>query len=212
MSVAWAVALAAAAPAWAGVRLDFDVTFRGAKQPAQAHYVAMYRLADGEHRLEVWRDSDVRLKRHTDAGIETVVTKPAGDAEWAMVVLDLKRRIRTDVGRTNLMRIGHFTDWLALSRLLARPVGAYELTAIGHGAPRIETPGPCRWYRLAQGSRASRICWSEAQQLPFVITDDKVVVQWRVTAFDSRPLPPGTFAIDDRGFVRNDANRDILAD
>jgi len=33
-----------------------------------------------------------------------------------------------------------------------------------------------------------------------------------VTSIDAKALPPAAFTIDDRGFVRNDANEDIKAD
>ena len=72
---------------------------------------ASYVVQGQAHRLEVWRDGDVHLKRRTDDRVEIVVLRPAGDTEWKMTVLDLKRRIRTDVDRTNLIRIGRFGDW-----------------------------------------------------------------------------------------------------
>ena len=209
--LACAAAAVAVAPAFAN-GLDFDRTFAAGPEPRQSHYVATYRLGDTEHRVEVWRDRDLRLKRRTDDRIEIHVTKPAGDVEWTMVVLDLKRKIATRVVRTNLLRIGHFTDWFALSHSLSRPAGAYELVAITRGAPRVKPVASCRWYLLTQGGRASKICWSAAHHLPLVIADGSDQVQWKIVEVDSRPLPTGTFALDERGFVRNNADQDIQAD
>lgn len=210
--LACAAAAAAFVPAFAS-GLDFDRTFAAGPEPRQSHYVATYRLGGTEqHRVEVWRDRDLHVKRRTDDRIEIHVTKPAGDVEWTMVVLDLKRKIATRVERTNLLRIGHFTDWFGLSHSLARPAGAYELAAITRNAPRVEPVAPCRWYRLTQGGRASRICWNAAHHLPLVVVDGGDDVKWKIVELDSRPLPAGTFAVDDRDFVRNDADQDIHAD
>ncbi|MGZ5237439.1 MAG: hypothetical protein ACXWCV_14090 [Caldimonas sp.] len=208
-----ALILALAPIVAAGASLDFDATFVHAPAPPRQHYVAVYRLGEAEHRLEVWRDAESRLKRRTDAGIETFVSRVDGHGEWSMVVLDLRRRIRTDIRRTNLMRIGHFTDWFALSRSLGRPAGPYRLESLPRReVPRLSTVAPCRWYRLNEGGRDSRICWNAGQQLALAIVDAQDRVQWQVVEVDARALPAGTFAIDDRGFVRNDANADIQAD
>ena len=206
-----AAAALAFAPAFAN-GLDFDRTFTAGVEPRQSHYVATYRLGNTEHRVEVWRDRDRHLKRRTDDRIEIHVTKPAGEVEWTMVVLDLKRKIATRVERTNLLRIGHFTDWFALSHSLSRPAGAYELGPIARDAPRLKPVASCRWHLLTQGGRASKICWSAAHHLPLVIADGSDQVQWKIVEVDSRPLPAGAFAIDDRDFVRNNADQDIQAD
>jgi hypothetical protein len=211
-SIAVALALSAQS-ACAGALLDFDRTFNDSREPARSHYVATYRLADGEHRVEVWRDRNLRLKRHTDEAIETYVDRPLGKTEWSMVVLDLKRRIRTDIDRTNLYRIGHFIDWFSLSHSLSRPTGPYELAILPQNAqPPVAPIGACRWYLLTQGSRTNKICWSAAQGAAFVITDGNDAVRWMLSAIDSHALPAATFAIDDRDFVRNNANEDIEAD
>jgi hypothetical protein len=202
-----------ARPASAAPALDFDQAFNDRGEPARSHYVATYRLADGEHRVEVWRDRNLRLKRRTDEAIETHVERPPGQTEWSMVVLDLKRRIRTDVDRTSLYRIGHFIDWFGLAHALARPAGPYALALLPRGAqPHITPIGACRWYRLTQGSQTNKICWSAAQRIPFVITDGDDAVRWMLSAVDNGSLAEGTFTIDERDFVRNNASREIAAD
>ena len=193
--------------------LDFDRTFNERGEPRQTHYQASYRLGADEHRLEVWRDRALRVKRRTDDAIETVVVRPSGSGEWSMTVLDLKRRIRTDVDRTNLFRIGHFTDWFALAHSLSRPIGAYALTTLrGEAIPRIAPIADCRWYAFSQANHTSNICWSAKQRVALLITDASGAVVWRVTQIDSRPIGEAAFVIDDRGFVRNDANQDIKTD
>ena len=199
--------------AGAAAALDFDQTFNDRGEPASSHYVATYWLANGEHRLEVWRDRNLHLKRRTDEAIETHVDRVPGQSEWSMVVLDLKRRIRTDIDRTNLYRIGHFTDWFSLSHSLSRPAGPYELTVLPPGAqPRITPIGSCRWYLLTQGPQTNKICWSAAQRAPVVITDGGDAVRWALSAIDNRALAEGSFVIDDRDFLRNNASEDIAAD
>ena len=192
--------------------VDFDQAFDIHSQPKQGHFVASYVAQGQAHRLEVWRDGDVHLKRRTDDRVEIVVARPADDTEWNMTVLDLERRIRTEVARTSLIRIGHFADWFGLAHGVAHPVGAYALAPIAAPA-RVPVPvAACRWYRLTQGERSSKICWSKAHGLALALTDGEDRVQWQVTSVDAKPLPADTFVIDDRGFVRNDANEDIKAD
>jgi len=181
--------------------------------PEFAHYVASFRLGDGEHHVEVWRDRSSRVKRRTDDAIETLVLRPAGAVEWSMTVLDLKRHIRTDVARMNLFRIGHVTDWFALAHSLSRPLGPYTLAALSRDAVPSNAPvAPCRWYVLTQAEHSSRICWSTATRVPLLIVGADGAVQWQITTLDTRPLTAGAFAIDDRGFARNDADRDIEVD
>lgn len=193
--------------------LDFDKTFAIKGEPRQLHYSASY-VADGQpHAVEAWRLGEQRLRRRTDGKLETHIFKPAGQTEWHMVVLDLPRQIRTDIDRTNLYRIGHFTDWFSMSHALARPHGAYALTALA-AAPQVDDKplSACRWYALAQGAAVSHICWSTALRLPLLITDAAGNTQWRVTAASTQALPAAAFALKDAGFVHNNANADIQTD
>jgi hypothetical protein len=193
--------------------LDFDTTFAAKGEPRQLHYSAGYVAGGQAHTVEAWRLREQHLRRRTDGKLETHVFKPAGQTEWRMVVLDLPRRIRTDIDRSNLYRIGHFTDWFSMAHALARPHGAYALTALATAPAADEQPlQACRWYALAQGGAASHICWSTALRLPLLITDAAGKTQWRVTAASTQALPASAFALDDTGFVHNDANADIQTD
>jgi len=194
------------------IGLDFDKTFSTVGERQQIHYRAGYSLNGQSHEVEVWRDHNQRLRRRTDEKVESFIFKPARKAEWQMVVLDLQRKIRTDIDRTNLYRIGHFTDWFSLSHSLSRPSGAFILNAISEVATDTKPAALCRWYALVRENVESKICWSTDLRLPMLITDSKNNLQWQITAFDSRPLSASTFAINDRGFVRNNANEDIQVD
>jgi hypothetical protein len=192
--------------------LDFDKTFNDKGEPRYLHYRAIYSLNGTNHQVEVWRDRDRRLKRRADDAIETLIFKPAKETEWRMVVLDLKRKIRTDIDRTNLYRIGHFTDWFSLSHALVRPIGPYQLKAMEKHA-ESETPvSSCHWYSMIHNRIESKICWSTAMRLPLLVIGPNGKVQWRVTDFDSKPVIAVAYQINDQGFVRNDANDDISAD
>ena len=192
--------------------LDFDKTFNIRGEARQLNYRATYVVNGSAHQMEVWRDRDQRLKRRTDDKLETYLFKPPRQAEWQMVVLDLQRKMRTDIDRTNLYRIGHFTDWFSMSHALVRPTGTYSLTALSAAPNGAKPLSACRWYALNQGGAVSHICWSGELHLPLLITDVGGNTLWRVTAASKRPLPATVFAVNDTGFVRNDANADIKTD
>ena len=192
--------------------LDFDKTFQTTGEARQLHYRATYAVDGTAHQVEVWRDGDQRLKRRTDDKLETHVFKRAKQTEWQMVVLDLPRKIRTDIDRSNLYRIGHFTDWFSMSHALARPIGAYRLTALSAAPGNEQALSACRWYALERNSVLSHVCWSGQWRLPLLITDAAGKTQWKVTAASKHALPAAAFALNDAGFVHNDANADIQTD
>ncbi len=207
------VLLAAAAPAAASTGgLTFEQAFAAGRKPTGVHFQATFRVAGAEHQLEVWRDGDRRVRRRTDDAVETFAFHRPGEAEFQLSVLDLKKRILTRVDRTSLYRIGSFTDWFDLSHGLEHPRGTYRLTGAGApgGAPRpLER---CRWYELAEAGRTTHICWSARDGIPVLVETDEGEVVWKVTRVDRGPVAPGTFDINDDGFVRNDAREDIEGD
>ena len=205
------VPLTASALATTGI--DFDDAFNDRNEPAQLYYRATYNLyGSSDHQVEVWRDRNLNLKRRTDDAIQTYVFRSPGEDEWKMVVLDSKRKIRTDIDRTSLFRIGHFTDWFSLAHSLTRPIGPYELVALRGAAPGAAPIAACRWYLLTQRERSSKVCWSTAWHIALLITDRENNIQWKITEIRSSPLTADIFRIDDLGFVRNDATEDIKAD
>jgi hypothetical protein len=195
-----------------GVELNFDQVFSAWGEPGALHYRAIFVSKGLEHQLEVWRDGDRRLRRRTDDAIETYAFHKPGDPEFQMSILDMKKRIHTRIDRTNLYRIGNFTDWFDLAHGLRRPLGEYRI-AVAHapdGAPRAVNA--CQWYDLNQERRATHICWSAQSHLPLVIQAQDGTVVWRVATLDGQPIPAKTFEIHDEGFIRNDANLDIESD
>ena len=57
--------------------------------------------------------------------------------------------------------------------------------------------------------RRTHICWDAADRLPLVIAAADWQVLWRVDVLDRNAVPSSRFAIDDQGYVRNDADQDI---
>jgi hypothetical protein len=185
--------------------LRFDQAFSTGGASA-LHYQAGYHAGGAPHRVEVWRDGDLRVRRRTDDRIEVHASREAGSAEFEMSILDLERRIHTTVSRSNLYRIGSFTDWLDLAHGLRHPRGAYRLRSIAAPVDAPPPLQPCSWYELAQDGQASRICWSARDQVPMLILSAGGDVAWRITALDHQPVTQETLAI------RNDANQDIEPD
>lgn len=202
-----------AAPApKAAPSLSFDRVFATAGEPTMLHYQLLFRGKDGIHRMEIWRDHDRRVKRVTDAAIVSLATHRAGEPGYQLTMLDLKRRIATQIDRTNLYRVGNFTDWADLTHGLRHPKGSYTLTASTSPAGMPRSAGACQWYRLTEGPRTTSICWDGRNRIPLLIASGDAKPIWRVTQVDAKPIAPATFAIDIRGFTVNDANRDIERD
>ncbi len=186
--------------------------FGEAGQPAALHYGASFVSRGAEHRMEVWRDGETRLKRQTDDVLSTFVSRDPGSDEYEMTILDRPRKIVTRINRSNLYRVGNFTDWYDLAHGLKHPLGAYRLALAqapdGAPAPAAE----CAWYDLTQAGHTVHVCWDDHSRLPMLLLAEGGAVLWRVTAWDTQAAPPGTFEIRDAGYIRNDANDDMDRD
>ena len=212
LAVAAFAALPGIGASWAApaTPMLFDQAFRAGERGA-LHFEATYLARGREHHLESWRDGATRLKRVTDGDVETYVAHRPGDAEFSMTLLDKRRKLSTRIDRSNLYRIGSFTDWFDLAHGLRHPKGDYSLSRAAAPAGAPAAAHPCTWYALTQNGHASQVCWSAQHSLPMlVVAGDQVV--WRVTKLDAHRIAPGTFLVDDRGYVRNDANLDIERD
>jgi len=219
----WAVALRcagfaatltlfAAADTVAAKALAFDTTFNTKGEPRQLHYRVTFLANNASHQLEVWRDGDRRVKRATDTAIMSFATHKPHEAGYRLVILDLKKKIHTDIDRTNLYRIGSFTDWFDLGHGVRHPKGSYQL-ALGTAPKSIAKPlQPCLWYDLTQGTRTTHIGWSYTHHIPLQIISAEGKMIWNITALDTKPMPAGTFIIHDKGFIQNNANQDIEGD
>jgi hypothetical protein len=202
------LAAGAAGAAAPGRSLVFEQVFRGADR-GSLHYRGTYLTQAAEHHVEAWRDGAKRFKRVTDDRLEMHVTREAAGPGFRMTVLDRQRKIATRIDRDNLYRIGNLTDWFDLAHALRHPQGEYRLTRAPAPAGAPEPIAACTWYRLQQGGAASSICWSTRAQVPLLVMSDKSEAMWRITSLDTRRIPQPVFAIDDRGYVRNDADEDI---
>jgi hypothetical protein len=192
--------------------IKFEQVFSDKGEPRALHYLATYISKGAKHELEVWRDGEQRLKRSTDHVIETYVFRKPGDTEFHMSVLDMKKRIHTQIDRTNLYRIGNFTDWFDLAHGLKHPMGEYRLVK-AHAPDHVTKPiMACQWYDLTQDTRTTRICWSAENHLPLLIQTQAGEVVWQVTELDQKPVSETSFEIHDAGFIHNDANQDIERD
>ena len=205
------LALIAVALTAAAAPLRFETVFATDGEPATLHFRATFASRGGSHLVEVWRDHDLRLKRLTDAGLVTYVVHSPGDPEFRMTMVDPAKHVVTTIDRTNLYRLGNFTDWFDLGHGLRHPKGPYQL-AVGR-APRAGPPpvAACTWFDLTAAGRTSHICWSRDSRLPLVIAAADGAPVWRVTTID-RVVPADAFRIADHGYVRVDANRDLDRD
>lgn len=207
-----AAAAVFSAPSARAAAPDFDRVFSTRGEPAATHFQATYLAGGAEHHVEVWRDGDRRIRRRTDDKAESFALRSPGSPDYRLSVLDLGRKIRTDIDRDNLYRIGQFTDWFDLGHGLRHPKGDYRLVpaATPHGA--AHAIGACEWVALVRGKQTTHVCWSTTAKLPLLIQAGDGRIVWRVTHVDHKPIPDKVFAIHDAGFVHNDANADIERD
>ncbi|KQV51483.1 hypothetical protein ASC93_09215 [Massilia sp. Root335] len=191
---------------------DFEHVFSTRGEPPATHFQATYLAGGAEHHVEVWRDGERRIRRRTDDKAESFAVRAAGSPDYRLSVLDLGKKIRTDIDRDNLYRIGQFTDWFDLGHGLRHPKGDYRLVpaATPHGA--AHAIGACEWVALVQGTQTTHVCWSATAKLPLLIQGADGRIVWRVTSVDHKAIPDRVFAIHDAGFIRNDANADIERD
>ncbi len=192
--------------------LDFDKTFSSRGEPATLHYRATYQGHGAEHSVEVWRAGDTKVRRSADGLVDTFVFKPGKDAEWHMVVLDQKRKLRSDVDRTALFKVGRFLDWFSFGHAIGHPTGVYTLVA-GRAPDNLpEAIAPCTWYVLTRDGHDASLCWSQQYRIPLLIAGAGGKAAWKVTAVLSGKLPADAFTIQDAGYIRNNASQDIEGD
>jgi len=190
--------------------LGFEQIFRAEGEPANLHYTASYDDARGHHELEVWRQGESRLRRRTDTSLDLYAS--AGDDDIDLVTLDHARHRRTDISRSSLYQLGHFIDWFGLAHSINKPVQTYTLQRARDVAV-IEAPlAACDWYSLQIDSRQSLICWSTTYRIPVQIADSTGKLNWRLTAIDTADIADKVFTINDKGYVRLDAESELKSD
>jgi hypothetical protein len=193
---------------FASTNLKFEDVFLKGNEPNNIHFKVDL-VSNGNHEIEVWRSGQNKIKRITDKQIETYAIKKNNDDDFYLSILDLKRKIHTQINRTNLIRIGNFSDWFDLGHGIKHPLGDYQLTKT-QSNPRISTAvEDCQWYELKQGNQFNKICWSTKAHLPFIIASGENQILWKITNWDTRLVEDKFFVIHDEGFIRNNANEDI---
>lgn len=192
--------------------LTFEQVFTAKKEAPSLHYQAVFTSKGVEHKLEAWRDGDRRVKRSIDEAIELYAVHVPGSADFHLSILDNKRRIHSQVDRTNLYRVGNFTDWYDLAYSLKYPKQTYGLTKVPARSDSEKPIQECSWYALQQEKRTTDICWSRSLRLPLLIQMPDGPVIWRVTSVEKNAIADPIFVIHDQGFVQNDVNKDIESD
>ena len=168
----------------------WEQAFPVAHPDAAVHFTAEYRdTANALHRLEVWRVGTRYLHRRTDERVDLyAVPKVERAGELAYRLVDHTRKAVFDVDRTNLHRIGVFSNWAAQAYVLERPASRYTITPVS--APAHSQAQDCRWQQIrAEGDAAgSTVCWSRRWGLPLVIrTAGQDAPRFRVTAVNAMP-------------------------
>jgi len=196
------------------VRPEWEAAFPTRAAPQQVHFRAVYRDDfGGTHRLEVWRQADLRLRRRTDEAIDLYVEKSAS-GEYLYRLIDHDRKILIHADRTALYRIGVFSDWIGLAHVLNIPRGGYRVTEAARQSP-ASLRGECVWKRLELVMPAlstSEICWSSRWGLPLEIGTQSEQDGWEsrfaVQQVGSFAPGPEIFAVAREGLVEIDAGPD----
>ena len=202
--------LAASTPG-AGAQVAWDDAFPTASAPPNVYFQARYLDARGDsHRLEVWREADVRLRRKTDEAIDFSVERDLSGG-YVYRLVDRARQTVVAADRAMLYRMGLFSDWRGLAHVLDVPRGEFRIAPIAE-APNKAAHGPCAWFRLetAKPSSTSEICWSREWGLPLIIRTAGAGGTERFVVEDVRGFLPDatTFTLPRDGLLRLDAGPD----
>jgi hypothetical protein len=191
--------------------LRFEKVFSPHGEPKAVHYKVDLWHTDQVHHLEVWRNGG-DLTRRTDDVIEIHAQREASGPEFRLAIMDLKKKIITTIHRTNLARIGDFTEWYDLAHGLKFPKGNYTLQAVATPKINVKPYATCRWYQLSQPHAHTLVCWNESARIPLQLVNEQGQLLWNVTSIEHRITDSEIFKIKDDGYIRNDANQDIDRD
>ena len=198
--------------------LQWQKVFTKNDASTSLEFTAHFRDAKGlEHQLHYWRDGSKRLRRNTDGNVDLMVERLTS-GEYRYHVLDHRKKIITQIDRTNLHRIGQFSSWDDLARGLSTPAAGAVLTK-STNVDAVVAGYRCSWYELTQESTATipvmhqRICWSRSLGVPLKITSVPVrgddVTTWQVDKVSTRKLNNTAFTANVAGYAIIDANQDI---
>jgi hypothetical protein len=156
--------------------LSWDEAFPVASAAKDVHVDAHFQGSDGlTHRLQLWRSGTSFLHRRTDETLDLYVGRVGTATDYAYRLIDHQRRIAMDVRRTQLYRIGVFSDWFGLAHVVDRPKTQFTVRALSV-SPQENRPD-CTWRLLVRGAKGkgfeptdeSRICWSPVWGVPLAI-------------------------------------------
>jgi hypothetical protein len=193
---------------------QWEAAFPTRDAPQQVYFRAGYHDDLGRtHRLEVWREADLRLRRRTDETIDLYVEK-SGSGEYEYRLIDHDRKILIRADRATLYRIGVFSDWIGLAHVLNIPRSGYRVTGAARQSP-ASLRGECVWKRLEllmPVSSTSEVCWSSAWGLPLEIGAQGGKDGWEsrflVQEVGTFAPKPEIFAVAREGLVEIDAGPD----
>jgi hypothetical protein len=174
---------------------------------AEAHYLDAQGMP---HVLQLWREGGRQLTRLTDRSVMITVTRNSSD-EDSYQVYDLKRKTVIDADRSQLYRIGIFTDWMGMAHVLSKPQRTTYAITVMQPATQTTAWGLCHWYKLSLPDQDDReICWSTAWALPLLIRQHQQPV-FNVSAL-SNTAPDSFTGITRQAYTRIDINDDIDSD
>ena len=191
---------------------DWEQAFPTALAPSNVYFRARYVDRSGnQHRLQVWRQADLRLRRQTDDAVELLAEKrPEGDYLYAVV--DRGRHAIIKADRMTLQRSGRTVDWRGLAHVLERPTGEFRVISLGAAAD-----ADCRWQRLETAAGGgNEICWSERWGLPLEIRElprgGTSPAWFSIEAIDTFEPDPAIFHLGGDGLLQIDAVEAEAAD
>lgn len=158
--------------------------------PLHLHYRA--RLVDGRgqvHRLEVWRQGDVHLRRNLDGKVEIFAQRM--NDEVTLTVHDLERARVYTATEQEMLAMGRPMPWTDLAYALRLPASG-GLTALRTQRARLLAAPTCQLYSTGRYS----FCWSATLKLPLTVRDGRGRVVFQVEEASLEPrdsalyLPP----------------------
>jgi hypothetical protein len=192
--------------------LEWSEVFSTKSAPENVYFRARYLDHAGKsHRLQVWRQADLHLRRRTDDRLDLYLDKDAS-GNYGYRLVDYTRKIIISTDRANLYRMGILSDWSGLAHVLNFPRGNYTITP--QGEARTTRDAKCIWYQLetAASRSASQVCWSDQWGLPVTIqartNDGEWAAQFVIEEIHTFPPGPGTFDVPGNNFLQINANPD----
>ena len=188
--------------------LSWEEAFNTSVAPDNVYFEAIYQENGLPHRIKVWRQGEIQVRRETDGQIDLyALRQPDGEVQYRIFDLSQRRSIR--ITRNNLYRIGVFRDWLSLGHVLSKPWGEYAIYEQG-GRRALSKGGSCLWYEL-YNPQGTQICWSKEWGLPLLIKDsgENGAANFEILAVRKFSPNAEPIHVPDNDFITIDANLEI---